>query len=453
MKKTITSSLMLVIISSLSYAQIPNIMPSYTNSSNVLNYEIIGDISKQVLKPTDLDFDTAGNLWSTLQGTENSGGYTVKFTNPGKPTQTNLRQQDGNAWHFMSLPTGIAFSTENNNFATSTGIFDANHNNTDFTGPSLWPSDGRYAINHGPNTNGSHLDMLHESPFCMGIAHEVDNVFWVTDTYTNDLVRYDFAADHGPGGSNHDDGKVRRFPEMVVNRINDNIPCHLVLDKATNWLYYVDGGTKRVLRMDITSGTPGGIPAFGQNEQLAEYTNVNGVTWQTVVNTGLVEPSGIDIVDNRLIVSDHSNGDIFIYDISHTQSMPVQEIAIVSTGEAGITGVVIGPEGRIWYSNYLQNKIVKIEPTTITVGVDAVEAKNSISVFPNPTNGLVTMTKNNNESVSVSLLDVSGKEVFANNNVIGLRNTFDFSHLSDGMYFIVLKNGNQTTTEKLLLKH
>ena len=429
---------------------IPNIIPSYVSVTNTFNYEIIGNSSNQVSIPRDLDFNLNGDLWTINKGTENSGGSTVKFTNPGTTGQTSLYQQDGNAWHFMSLPSGIAFS-DNGNFATSTSVYDANHNGgAPFAGPTLWSSDPAiYAQPSGGN--GSHLDMLHESPYCMGIASESDNVFWVFDANNNDIVRYDFGDDHGPGNANHDDGKVRRYPELVVNWIDADISCHLVLQN-TGWLYIVDGGNQRILRLDINSGTVGGTPNFPQYDNvLAEYTNVTGVTWEVVVSTGLTQPSGIDVIDDYLIVSDYSNGDIVIYDVS---SMPATEVGRLQTNDPGIMGLVIGPEGRIWYANATENKIVKIEPTQIIVGIEDIINNNKLLIYPNPSNGLVTIENKikTNCNSSVYLLDVFGKEIYRRDNLSGTKNTFDFSGLSNGLYFLTLNNGINKYTEKLVIK-
>jgi hypothetical protein len=127
-------------------------------------------------------------------------------------------------------------------------------------------------------------------------------------------------------------------------------------------LYIVDNGNQRVLRLDINSGSIGGTPSYGPYETLAEYKNVDGATWEVVVSSGLVEPSGIDVIDDRMIVTDHATGDIIIYDIS---SMPAVEIKRIVTGNPGIMGTVIGPEGRIWYVNYTMNEVIKIEPSSI----------------------------------------------------------------------------------------
>ena len=124
----------------------------------------------------------------------------------------------------------------------------------------------------------------------------------------------------------------------------------------------VDNGNQRVLRLDINSGTVGGTPSYGPYETLAEYRNVDGATWEVVVSSGLVEPSGIDIIDDRMIVTDHSTGEVIIYDIT---TIPGVEMKRIATGNAGIMGTVIGPEGRIWYVNYLTNELIKIEPSSV----------------------------------------------------------------------------------------
>ena len=58
------------------------------------------------------------SLWVVNQRIESSGGSTLTIYDAGAPEESFLAREDGNAWHFMSLPTGIAFS-ENTNFATS----------------------------------------------------------------------------------------------------------------------------------------------------------------------------------------------------------------------------------------------------------------------------------------------------------------------------------------------
>ena len=96
---------------------------------------------------------------------------------------------------------------------------------------------------------------------CQGIAHEAASVYWVTDGFNGDVTRNDFQDDHGPGNDDHTDAIIRRYTGFSITKDpNDHIVSHLVLDKATNWLYVVDHGADRVMRLDITTGTPAARP-------------------------------------------------------------------------------------------------------------------------------------------------------------------------------------------------
>ena len=194
-------------------------------------------------------------------------------------------------------------------------------------------------------------------------------------------------------------------------------------------LYFVDGGNKRVLRLDITTGTA--IPApssFLQQETLASYQKMTGFAWEEVIITGLVQPAGVDIIDNRLVVTDHSNGDIVFYDVN---VIPALEIGRIQTNEPGIMGAVIGPNGKLWYANAALDKVVKIEPSTIIIA--AIEENQLVlsgnRIYPNPVSNTLYFTKNAN---FVSISDLNGKLISANNNI----NTIDVSMFNKGVYFI-----------------
>lgn len=331
-------------------------------------YTVVAGASDQIEHPNDLAFNPSrpNELWVINEDTEFSGGSTVKISNAGEASQTSLWQRDWNARHFMARPTGIAFSTEDNdfspgnsNFATSAGVFSANLNTTPFTGPSLWSSDPLiYAqtssFEHGLFPNGSHLDMLHETPYGMGIAHEVDNVFWLFDGFSGIIKRYDFVEDHGPGNDDHSDGIVRSYSDVTVTR-NPDVPSHLILDKNTGWLYICDTGGKRVIRMDINSGSKNSdIPLL--YEFLAERSEWTGATVE-VFATGLEDPCGIALNENRLFVGDNSSGEIIAYDINSNE-----ELARVQTPSSNLRGLEIGPNGKLWYVDYDSGDVVRIDP-------------------------------------------------------------------------------------------
>ena len=399
-------------------------------------------------KPTDLDFFpilAKNELWVINERTENSGGNTLTIYNAGTPEQEFLSRTDPNTWHFMSLPTGIAFSS-NFNFSTSPGVKDANHGNGTFTGPTLWSSDPEIYAQNLFGALGSHLDMVHSSPYSMGIASEEDNIFWVTDGYNGSVVRYDFQNDHGPGNDDHADGIVRRYTEISFKK-DGTVPSHLVLDKSTGWLYVVDNGNDRVVRLDIHSGSVADtLPLI--NEPLAEHTVVSGVTWEVILDS-LVRPSGIDIVENKLLVGDYTTGRIYIYDIDNEFA----ELGSIATGFPGLTGIKVAPDGAIWYTNRIQNTVVKAEP-----GEPSSLAENAwleeVNIAPNPTSGIVYIQlpdKNFDGDVSIELTDLAGKKLRSLQHV-NKNHALDISEMPDGMYLLSVWCNGFSTNRKIILK-
>ncbi|MFB0924820.1 MAG: hypothetical protein QMB65_06010, partial [Vicingaceae bacterium] len=118
----------------------PNIIDSYIGITPVITQ--IGNSGDQLDKPTDLDFhpDLARKeLWVVNKRTRAQGGSVTIYDNAGEAGQTDIQRVDGNAFHFMALPTAIAFSG-NTNFGTSQGVFNANGTlgteANPFTGPT-----------------------------------------------------------------------------------------------------------------------------------------------------------------------------------------------------------------------------------------------------------------------------------------------------------------------------
>ena len=340
-------------------AQAPAI-PAFYNagSSETPTFTKIAGTSENVFEPQDLDFhpSRANELWIINKGSNNSGGSTVTISNAGLDNQSELFLRDGNAWHFMAFPSAISFSPDNDNFATSANILDANRQGGSFTGPTLWSSDlSVYAKYHGPGTNGSHLDMLHGSPYGMGIEADGLNSFWVFDGYNRHLCWYDFHQDHGPGMHDHSDGKVFRYTEIALSR-DSRVPSHMVKDDPTGTLFICETAKKRVLWMNTLSGKEvADIPL--SNEQLASHREVNDVEWGIFTDVNLNKPCGAEVIGNILYVSDYETGEIIAYE----KEMGT-ELGRINTGEKGIMGIKADSNGKLWYVNALTNGVYRVDP-------------------------------------------------------------------------------------------
>ena len=227
---------------------------------------------------------------------------------------------------------------------------------TKYIGPALWSSDLTiYAQDSGGN--GSHLDMLHETPFCMGIAHELDMVYWLFNGDVGAIDRIDFHDNHGPGNENHGDGEVHRYVEGALARM-PNVPSHVVFNPADAQLYIADSGHQRIVKLDTTSGTPGGRLSPLYEALAASGSRDDAVLTELVAAGHLSQPSGIVLHDGVLYVTDHATSRFHAFDLNGN------ELRSLETGlPAGtLAGLTVGRDGRIWFVDMLGGAVFRIDP-------------------------------------------------------------------------------------------
>lgn len=168
--------------------------------------------------PRDLGFhpEREGELWIVNKGDES---VVIVFGATGED-RTYEKRRDPARVHFMSIVSSIAYGEktyrDDYTFATcqeSVNTYGGTAEPNYFMGPALWSSRlNVFAVQDLMGGGlGSHLDMLHHSPLCMGIAHETQNAYWVFDGYNGQIVRYDFQKDHGPGFDDHSDNATGRI--------------------------------------------------------------------------------------------------------------------------------------------------------------------------------------------------------------------------------------------------
>lgn len=443
-----------IILSASSYIlKAQTIIDSYLKATPV--YTTIGSSANKVSAPRDLDFKPGTNeLWVLNNGTSSvPGSATVTFYNAGKSNQFSRWRRDSNAGHFLRMGSAIAFG-DNGLWANSN---ESDNGGDNFMGPALWPSDCTiYAkVHQNDNMLGSHCDMLHQSPWAMGIAHETKNVYWIFDgnkpnsTLANTICKYDFAVPHEYGGDDHSDGIIWRYTDVKVMRVA-GVPSHMIIDKKTGMLYIADTGNKRILKMDTKSGTVG-TNITQSSENIAGYKRVTGATVSTVASEGLVQPCGIDFSEGRVIVSDYSTGDIIIYDATGASLV---EMGRLKTG-GKVMGVKVGPDGKIWYVDNAANKVIRIDPGTST-GIHEFTSDQSINLYPNPSNGQFSLqcTLNSYAPVTINVIDNTGRVVDSIQQE-GKQgdNLFEFTEqkYAPGVYLISLSNGAESHFKKLII--
>jgi hypothetical protein len=322
----------------------------------------IGNSSHQVSQPRDLDFKPGTNeLWVANYGNSQGAGMVI-FYNAGRSNQSSQYRKDTHTGHFKIYPSAIAFG-DDGFWANVNEIKSTAGPTSTFMGPALWTSDTAVFARVFQNNwvsgypLGSHYDMLHQSPFAMGMAHDSALAYWVMDGHNGNICKYDFVMHHGPGYDDHSAGKIWRYTDVPVTRVAQ-VPSHMVMDKTSKWLYFIDGGSKKIKRMNTKSGAITGtltVPSTAP-EPLAGYWKVEGAVVE-VLDSLSTQPCSIDYYNDRLVVSDYTTGDIYLYNTSGTFTL----LGKIVTGVPGIMGIKIGPDGRIWCVNHTQNKVYRID--------------------------------------------------------------------------------------------
>ncbi len=448
MKKYLFLSLLAYCSSANAQTQLDNYFNGQSNFTEIANNTHgLGSVQ-------DLDFvpGRPGELW--VVNKETFGGSVVIFFNAGKPDQSHQFRRDSHHDHFMPRVVALAFG-DNDYFVTAQEVKNTAAPSSTFMGPCLWDSDTSvFARMHQNNwvpgeLLGSHIDMLHQSPFGMGVAHDHDNVYWYFDGHNGNICKYDFANPHGVGEDDHSDGRIHRYTDVQVVRKN-NIPSHMILDKANNWLYIVDAGNSRVIRMKTNTGTVGAtlpVPATG-GEPLAEYKEVTGATVEVLNTPEVPNPTGIDYKDGRIIVSDYLSGNIVMYDV--TGSNAVYKGTLI-TGGPGVFGVRIADDNKIWYVNQTTKKLMRIDNPNVTSITNTAKPL-SYAVYPNPATEVINVRLDELKGeATIRIFDGAGRLVHSarTNDKLTSVSTMNWAK---GMYTISIEAGESRATHKVVLQ-
>ena len=339
-------------------------------------------------QPLDLDFNHSPlspyDLWVVNTGA--SGNAIAILHNAPDETSRVIRvKKDSRASHFMWRTHAIAMGS-NGTFATAQNGAPGNFNPFyQFMGPTLWSSDTAvFASRYQDDKQilASHLDMLHQSPMNLGIAHDHDNAYWVSDAYYNDITLYDFKDPHEVGGTDHRDGIIHRYADAHVSAGELGEPGHIALDKNSGYLYIVDPGANIVTRMNTKTG------AFIRNlvappesmENLAEYSEWKGALVDTVLADSLGEPVGIEVNRNRLFVGDRASGNIRVYSITNDT---VQYLGSIQTGAKELLGICYGPDEHLWFVDRASSTVGRLDTELdafITANRDVVAVDRSTTI-------------------------------------------------------------------------
>ena len=114
--------------------------------------------------------------------------------------------------------------------------------------------------------------------------------------------------------------------------------------------------------------------------------------------------------------------------------------------DAILTNSTSGPR---WYT-IGDIPMLRMNFNPISTGIE-VNKENIFNVYPNPTNGLITIEIEDALKYELLIFNVLGQSVYTN-LISGINNNIDLSHLDKGVYTIELKEGNDVYSEKVILE-
>ena len=331
---------------------------------DAVSLTLIGSERNGLNYPRDLDFnpERPDELWVVNQRDDS----VVAFEYTGTDKQRSRKVIDPAADHFMEEVSSISFGAPGR-FATcqeSGNTYNDRANPNLFMGPTLWPADfdvfgltNPAAVRFVGHDLGSHLDMLHESPYCMGIEWAGEEAYWVFEGFTNSIALVNFGQDHGPGYDDHSDGTIFRYAKDAVMRM-PGIPSHMAYDAESGLLYVADTGNRRIGVLDTKVGGAEGVrrQVKERGTLLVELTDTAEVVSLPGTDDLLGAPSGIALHEGLIYVSDAASG----YIVAFTPEGKI--VDWLDTGAPGLFGLTFDSAGDLYVVHGAENLVVRISP-------------------------------------------------------------------------------------------
>ncbi len=331
--------------------------------------EVVVDASDGLFNPQDLEFnpEVDDELWIVNRDDDSVTIVTQASTD----ARSSRHIVDPYALHFMERVSSISFGAPGT-FGTCQDSRNT-YNNTspadNFTGPTLWSSDPAVFGTSNPDAVayltdaygmptdlGSHLDMLHESPLCVGIVWDQANVYWVFDGKSGAVVRYDFREDHGQGFDDHSDGIISRFLPGSFERVAGAV-AHLSLDREAEVLYIADAGNGRIATLDTTSGSYD--KPLRSVEPGVDHHLMSGAISETFAEgDGLVQPGGVELIEGKLVVTDVGTGHVRIYNLNGELEADLD----TGRGPDALAGVFGRTLDDLWIVDAAADEVLRLRP-------------------------------------------------------------------------------------------
>jgi len=267
----------------------------------------------------------------------------------------------------------------------------------------------------------------------------------------------------GAGDITYLNGVAGTFTEgMTFTFYGDNsyidhiLPAETALPVLTNsptiynTVIVYDGGTYRTIGASCEFGSMNSTTSSPKDSLMYEYINFLGISSSGGLLANFMASSQTICETENVEFTDFSAGNITSWSWTFEGGIPetsTEQNPVVSYRTAGAYDVTLTvSDGTTSYTTVKEEYI----GVTICSSAGNIEAQ-ELSLYPNPTNGYVTLLMpDNNEKSEVSLFNGSGVKV-ASYISTSPSYSFDTKALPAGLYLVRVSNNQFTVTSKLLI--
>jgi hypothetical protein len=181
-------------------------------------------------------------------------------------------------------------------------------------------------------------------------------------------------------------------------------------------------------------------------------TVVNDVAYGTYNSTGYLQlPSNTAAGDYTLHITDAAGTSTVVSYLAplNTLGLTGNAITVLASGFLSPSTNSNGPAFGLWVALASGGNLIPLPTYSVTSIEENNALSNLISVYPNPFNDQVKINNETNISLDITILDVMGKVVSSDKSNSSIIN-FNTSELTQGIYFINVKNEKLSATYKIV---
>lgn len=342
-------------------------------------------------------------------------------------------------------------------FDSSGKIYVADNNNKRI---QVFNSDGTYNSTFNSGAGNLRIDFVADI-----VIDDSDNIYTVNDNFQelhkfNSSFGYITKISHNGITGLANDGTVTyaaNYRDHYIIKFNSslgvantygssgngtyqlNVPTGIEVDASGN-MYVADRDNDRVQIYDASFNY---IATLG-------VTNVSGSD-----NSHFNRPNAVavDPIDGTILVMDSNNRRVQVFDASFNYVTTIAGNGS-GTGNDQLLGgsnmdVDVDGSGNVYISDNLNHRVQVF--TKNVLGVDDVSLKSSVSFYPNPAQETLNFKTTFNTSF-ISISNILGQRVFEakeqSNNF-----SLDISVLTQGLYFVEIKNEHGTKVSRKFIKN